>query len=172
MPLLSYDGNRPRLGSGALVCKGAHLIGRVTVGDRVSIWFNAVVRGDLAPIEIGAESNIQDGAVLHIDMDVPLIVGRRVTVGHGAVLHSCRVGDGALIGMGAVVLSGAEVGEEAVVAAGALVPENASIPPRSLSMGVPARVIRDLTEDELVRVRQGVDHYLELAEKYSGGRRG
>lgn len=156
----------PRLGQGVLVCPGAAVVGAVDLGDRVSVWYNAVIRGDLAPIRVGRETNIQDGAILHVDTDQPLEVGARVTVGHGAILHGCTVGDGSLIGMGAMILSGARVGEEAFIAAGALVPEGKEIPARALAVGVPARVVKSLGEEDLRRLRESPDHYLEQAALY------
>ncbi len=164
--IMGLEGCTPRLGRGVLVCPGAIVVGDVEIGEGASLWFNAVVRGDLAPIRIGEETNIQDGAVLHVDTGLPLTIGRRVTVGHTAILHGCSVADGALVGMGARVLSGAVVGEEALVAAGALVPEGRSVPPRVLAVGVPARVVRPLTEAELERLRASAAHYLEQAALY------
>lgn len=166
MPVIALDNQVPVIGRGVLICPGAFVIGAAELGERASVWFNAVIRADLAPVRVGAETNVQDGAILHVDTGIPLHVGARVTVGHGAILHACRVGDGALIGMGARILSGAEVGEESLLAAGSLVPEKKAIPPRSLAMGVPARVIRDLTPEELEGLRASTDHYLDLAERY------
>lgn len=121
---------------------------------------------------IGPRTNIQDGSILHVDVDQPLVIGADITVGHGAVLHGCRIGDGALIGIRAVVLNGAEVGAGALVAAGALVPEGAVIPPGVLAMGTPARLKRELTEAERERMRQGTTRYLELARRYRALRAG
>ncbi len=166
MPLYPYEGNRPVLGAQVLICPGARVVGAVTLGDRASVWFNAVIRGDLAPVQVGGETNIQDGAVLHVDAGMPLTVGRRVTVGHGAILHGCAVGDGALIGMGAMVLSGASIGEEALVGAGAVVPEGKAIPPRCLAVGVPARVVRELSPEEVARLRESAARYVAEAARY------
>lgn len=164
-----FGASRPVTGRGVLICPGAQVVGDVTLGDRASVWFNAVIRGDLAPVTVGAETNVQDGAVLHVDTGVPLCVGARVTVGHGAILHACTVGDGALIGMGAIVLSGAAVGEEALVGAGALVPEGKVIPPRCLALGVPARVVRELTPEEVERLGESAARYVALAARYLAG---
>lgn len=162
--IISLGRRKPELGEKSCVFPGAALIGEVYLGERVNVWFSAVLRGDLEPIIVGAETNIQDGAVLHVDRGYPLIIGRKVTVGHGAVLHGCTVGDGALIGMGATVLNGADVGAQAVLAAGALLPEGKRVPPRSLAMGVPARVVRELSPEELESLRRSSLNYLLLAE--------
>lgn len=166
MPVYPYEGRMPVLGRGVLLCPGARVIGDVVLGDRASVWFNAVVRGDMARIIVGPETNIQDGAVLHVDTGMPLAVGARVTIGHAAVVHACTIGDGALIGMGAMVLSGAMVGERALIGAGALVSEGKVIPPRCLAVGVPARVVRELTEEELAKLEASAEHYIAEAARY------
>ncbi len=142
------------------------MIGDVTLGDDVSVWPGAVLRGDRDAIRVGAETNIQDGAVLHCDPGLPLAIGARVTVGHRAVLHGCTVRDGALIGIGAIVLNGAVVGEGALIAAGAVVGEGMEIPPHSLVVGVPARVHKPLNEAQRARVAQGYATYVALKELY------
>mgnify|MGYP001077191570 CR=1 FL=1 len=156
----------PKLGSRVFVADGAKVIGDCVLDDDVSIWFNAVLRGDIEPIVVGARSNVQDGAVLHTDPGFPCRIGEDVTVGHGAIVHGAVVGDGALIGMGAVVLSGAVIGEGALVAAGSLVPEGREIPPGWLALGTPAKPVRALTPDDLDRMARGVRHYLERKEAY------
>lgn len=156
----------PRAGRRVFVAPGARIIGECTLHDDASVWFNAVLRGDLEPIEVGERSNIQDGAVLHTDRGFPCRIGRDVTVGHGAIVHGAVVEDGALIGMGAVVLSGARIGKGALVAAGALVPEGEEIPAGWLAMGVPARPVRELTGDERRRMAEGVRHYVNQKDRY------
>jgi carbonic anhydrase/acetyltransferase-like protein (isoleucine patch superfamily) len=163
----SFDHQSPRVGQRVLLTQNAVLVGEVTVGDDVSIWYGAVLRADLNPIVIGARSNIQDNAVLHVDRpDSPTIVGEDVTVGHAAILHGCRVERGALVGMHATVLNGAVVGEEAMVAAHALVPPGMVVPPRTLVAGVPAKIRREMTEDEVEHIRRGVRVYLDLKNRY------
>ena len=160
--LLPHKGREPRLEGPCFVAPGAHLIGDVSLGVEASVWFNAVLRADEAPIQVGARSNLQDGVLVHTDIDVPAVVGDDVTVGHGAILHGCVVEDGALVGMGAIVLNRAEIGRESLVAAGTLVPEGRRIPPRSLVMGSPARVVRELSQEELEELRRSAPHYVTL----------
>ena len=163
----ALSGVAPKKGQRVLVTSTAVLAGDVTLGDDVSVWYGAVLRGDLNAIVVGARSNIQDNAVLHVDRpDYPTIVGEDVTVGHAAVLHGCRVERGALVGMHATVLNGANVGEEAIVAAHALVPPGMVVPPRTLVAGVPAKVRREMTDEEVEHVRRGVRVYLELKDRY------
>lgn len=166
MPCYSLDGIGPTLGPGAWVAPSADLIGDVRLGTRASIWFGAVVRADNTPILIGEESNVQDGAVCHSDPHAPLTIGRRVTVGHQAILHGCTIGDGALIGMGARVLNGAFVGERCIVGAGALIPENKTYEPGLLLVGSPARIVRQLTEAELQMLQGSALHYADKAALY------
>jgi len=148
------------------VAEGACVIGDVHLADGVSVWFGAVLRGDIEPIRIGEDSNVQDCAVIHTDEGFPVEIGRRVTIGHGAIIHGARIEDEALIGMGATLLSGSTVGRGAVVAAGALVPEGVTIPPGVLAMGVPARVVRELTDEERARVSRGADNYCRRRDQY------
>jgi carbonic anhydrase/acetyltransferase-like protein (isoleucine patch superfamily) len=163
----SFAGKSPRFGCRVFVASTAVIVGDVDLGDDASVWYGAVLRADLQEIRIGARSNIQDNAVVHVDEpDFPTLVGEDVTVGHGAVLHGCRVDRGALVGMHATVLNGAVVGEEAVVAAGALVPPGMVVPPRTLVAGVPAKVRRELGAEELEHLRRGVRSYLEIKARY------
>ena len=168
MGIHAYRDRRPRIDGTAFVAPGAQVVGDVTIGARASVWFNAVVRGDSAAVEIGEQTNIQDGAVLHTDSGKPCVVGPRCTVGHLAIVHGCRVGEGSLIGMGAIVLSGAEIGQGSVVAAGALVPEGRRFEPRALLVGSPVRQIRTLTDQEVERmIEPGVRTYLQNRIDYS-----
>jgi carbonic anhydrase/acetyltransferase-like protein (isoleucine patch superfamily) len=163
--ILPYAGRRPRFGPGVFVAPTASVIGEVELGARASIWYAAVVRGDVNAVRIGAESNVQDGAVLHGTLDEwPVVVGERVSIGHQATLHGCVVEDGALIGIGARVLDGTRIGAESLVAAGALVREGMVVPPRSLVVGVPGVVKRELNERELEIVRRTSGRYLKLAQ--------
>lgn len=143
------------------IAPNATVIGKVTLKKNASIWFGAVARGDNDPIEIGVNSNVQDNSVLHTDIGQPLIIGDNVTVGHMAMLHGCTIGDGSLIGIGAIVLGGARIGRACLIGAGALVTENKMIPDRSVVMGQPGRVVRELTEDQAERLAFGAMHYVE-----------
>ena len=163
----SFQGTHPKIAPTAYVDPAAVIIGDVTIGERSSVWPNAVLRGDVNRITIGEETNVQDGSVLHVEYALhELILGNRVTVGHSVVLHGCTVEDDSLIGIGAILLNGARIGEGSVIAAGALVPEGMQIPPGSLAMGVPAKVRRTVTPEERERFRLNAQHYVELREKY------
>ncbi|MBI3318793.1 MAG: gamma carbonic anhydrase family protein [Candidatus Omnitrophica bacterium] len=157
----------PTIDPSAWVHPQALVIGRVTLKAKVSIWPGAVLRGDILPIEVGEESNVQDLCVAHTSHDSsPVLIGRRVVVGHRSVLHGTTIGDDALVGMGAILLDGSVLGEGSILAAGALLPEGAKIPPGQLAVGIPAKVIRPVNEAERVRVREGAKIYVELTAAY------
>ena len=163
----AYRGIRPRIAASAYIDPSAQVIGDVVVGERSSIWPNVTARGDVNSIHIGEESNIQDNSVLHCDAGLfPLRIGNRVTVGHLAMLHGCTIEDDCLIGIGAVVLNGAKIGRGSAIAAGAVVPEGTEVPPGSMVMGVPAKVRRQVTEEESARFRENAEHYVEEARIY------
>lgn len=164
--IITYQGLAPRVASSAYVAETADVIGDVEIGANASIWFQTVLRGDIEPIHVGENSNIQDGSVLHTMRGSPVVVGNWVTVGHRAVVHGCSVEDHCLIGMGAILLNNVRVGEGSIIAAGALVPENTVIPPRSLYMGVPARFRRQLGDPERRFIDSHATHYLEYKESY------
>jgi carbonic anhydrase/acetyltransferase-like protein (isoleucine patch superfamily) len=157
---------RPAISASAFVAPNATLIGRVTLGHRASVWFGAVLRADNEPIVIGAETSIQESAVLHADPGFPLQVGERVTVGHQAMLHGCTVGDGSLVGVQAVVLNGARIGKNCLVGAGAIVTEGKAFPDRSLILGAPAKVVRELTDDDMRKLAEGADDYVRKCATY------
>lgn len=156
----------PHIDPSALIAPGARIYGDVTIGPEVFVLFGAVIRAELDRIEIGAQCNVQDNAVFHCDEGVPCLVGERVTIGHGAVIHGAVVGDRALIGIGARALNNSAIGEGAWLGAGSVLTEGKSIPPWTLAIGTPAKPIRELTEEEIGRADEGVDHYLELAAAY------
>jgi carbonic anhydrase/acetyltransferase-like protein (isoleucine patch superfamily) len=164
----SYRGITPQIAPSAYVDPGAHVIGDVAIGEHSSVWPTTVLRGDIEPIRIGDETNIQDGTVIHTDHGYPTIIGNRVSVGHSAILHGCTIEDDALIGMGAIVLTGARIGKSAVVAAGALVPEGMEVAADTLVMGAPAKPRRAVNEEEKVRFRSGTENYVERASIYRG----
>ena len=157
----------PTAAPDAWMAAGSFAIGDVALGAESSIWYGAVLRGDGDAIRIGGRSNIQDNAVVHTDPGFPVTVGEGVSVGHGAVLHGCTIGDDVLVGMNATVLNGARIGAGSLIAAGALVTENADIPPGSLVAGVPGKVRRELTDGELAHVRANAESYVELARRHA-----
>ena len=164
--ILPFEGVSPRIAAGVYLAPGSVVIGDVEIGEGCSVWFNAVIRGDVAPIRIGTGSNVQDGAVLHVDTGSPCIIGDDVTIGHTAIVHATTVGNGVTIGMGAVVLSRSSIGDEAIVAAGALVPEDAVVESGALVMGVPARERRQLMPEERAASRENARRYVRNAVKY------
>ncbi len=159
MPRYALRGDAPHIPSSSYVADTATIIGRVRLGVDTSVWPGAVLRADSEPIIVGDGSNVQDNAVLHVDPGVPLQVGRNVTVGHQVMLHGCTIGDGSLIGIQAIVLNGAVIGEESLVAAGAIVTEGKTFPARSLIMGTPAKVVRELDTATLALLRQSAETY-------------
>lgn len=168
--ILALPTGHPTIAPDAWIAPGATVVGAVTVGAASSVWYGAVLRGDHDRIDVGARTNIQDGCVLHVDPGVPLTLGDGISVGHGAVLHGCTVGDDTLIGMGAVVLNGARIGPRCLVAAGALVLEGAEIPAQSLVAGAPAKIRRLLTDEEVERLRRNAATYQELMRLHGGVR--
>jgi len=160
----------PTVAESAWVAPSADVIGDVTIGDHASIWYQCVLRGDIAPISIGADTNIQDLTMVHVDVDTPAVIGARVGIGHRAIIHGCTIEDDSLIGMGAIVLSHAVIGAGSVVAAGAIVLEGTDVPPSSLVVGVPARIIRDVDDPLRARIRDTVAHYRALKEGHRAGR--
>ncbi|HZV54430.1 MAG TPA: gamma carbonic anhydrase family protein [Rhodocyclaceae bacterium] len=167
MPVYAIGAKRPQIEDPVWIAPNATVIGDVRLARNVSIWWNAVLRGDNDPISIGEGSNIQDGSVLHTDIGVPLTIGANVTVGHMVMLHGCTVGDGSLIGIGAIVLNHAEVGRECLIGAGSLISEGRAIPDRSLVMGAPGRVVRQLTDEDVANMRASAAHYVENWQRYS-----
>jgi carbonic anhydrase/acetyltransferase-like protein (isoleucine patch superfamily) len=167
MTIIPFDGQTPDVHDGAWIAPSATLIGRVSIGDSASVFYGSVLRGDTTPISIGEGTNIQDNVVVHADPGFAASIGAGVSVGHGAVLHGCTIGDRTLIGMNATVLNGAVVGEDCLIAAGALILEGAEIPPRSLVAGVPGKVRRELDDDEVEHVRHNAVSYQALARKHA-----
>lgn len=161
MSLYSFAGISPKLGEGCFIAPSAQVIGKVTLHKNANLWFNVIARGDINEIIIGENTNIQDLTMLHVVEELPLIVGKNVSVGHNVVLHACTIEDSCLIGMGAIVLDGAVIGENSVVAAGSVVPPGKKYPPGSMIMGSPAKVKRPLSEEEL---RQYGQHYYSYIE--------
>ena len=166
MPIFRIDEKPPCIDPSAWVAPNATIIGDVRLAAGASVWWNAVLRGDNDPISIGENTNIQDGSVLHTDEGVPLHLGRDVTVGHLVMLHGCTVGDGSLIGIGSIVLNRAVIGQGSIVGANTLIPEGKTYPDRVLIVGSPGKVIRSLTDEEVLRLRASATHYVGNAGRY------
>ena len=164
--IIEYNGKKPRVSARAFIAPDATLIGGVEVADGASVWFGARLRGDLDNITVGAGSNVQDNVVIHADAGKPTVIEEDVTIGHGAILHSCTVKRGAVIGIGAIILDGSVVGEQAMVAAGSVVTTGTQIPSRHLATGVPARVKKELAGESLWWVEQSPDDYARLTGSY------
>jgi carbonic anhydrase/acetyltransferase-like protein (isoleucine patch superfamily) len=162
--ILSVGGHTPQLHDESWVAPNATVVGYVNLAARASVWYGVTLRAEFEPIEIGAGSNIQDGVTIHVDPTFPATIGADVSVGHNAVLHGCTIEDGCLIGMGAVVLNGAHIGQGSLVAAGAVVAQGVVVPPRSLVAGVPAKVRRELSDDEVTNNRHNAQVYQHLTE--------
>jgi carbonic anhydrase/acetyltransferase-like protein (isoleucine patch superfamily) len=169
MAIYELDKAIPRIADSAWVADSAQVMGAVELADDVSIWFGTVVRGDTETIHIGKGSNIQDCSVLHADVGKPLHVGENVTVGHKVMLHGCTIGDGSLIGIGAIVLNGAKIGKGCLVGAGSLVTEGKEFPDGSMIMGSPAKVVRELTLEQKQGLLNSAKHYIENAQRFKGG---
>jgi carbonic anhydrase/acetyltransferase-like protein (isoleucine patch superfamily) len=169
MAIYALDGAAPKIAESAWVADSAQVMGNVVLAEDVSIWFGVVIRGDTETIRIGRGSNIQDLSVLHADHGMPLTVGEDVTVGHQVMLHGCTVGDGSLIGIGAVVLNGAKIGKGCLVGAGSLVTEGKEFPDGSMILGSPAKVVRQLTPEQLEGLRQSAKHYVDNARRFRTG---
>ncbi len=167
--IYQFEEHTPSLPEEYYAADTATLIGAVTLGHQSSIWFGAVLRGDIEPVIVGERSNIQDNSVAHTSTNFPVILGDDVTVGHNVTLHGCTVGSNCLIGMGAILLDGAKVGNNCIVAAGALVKQGQEIPAGSMAVGAPARVIRKLTAEEIAGIRRYADRYIENLRTYRNG---
>jgi len=166
--IITLKGKKPRIGKDVYIAQSARIIGEVTIGDYSSIWPNAVLRADIEPIKIGKCSSIQDGVLVHVNWDLPAVVGDYVTVGHGAIIHGCKIADNCLIGMGAIILDGVEIKKNCLIGAGSLVPERKRIPEGSLVLGVPGRVVRKLDSKEIKKLKESALEYLEFAKKFKG----
>ena len=169
MSIYALDNVSPQFGADVWVAPNATVIGDIRLADEVSIWWNAVLRGDNDPIHIGRQTNIQDGSVLHTDAGLPMVIGERVTVGHLVMLHGCTIGDGSLIGIGSVVLNRAVIGKHSIIGANTLISEGKSFPDRVLIMGSPGKVIRELTDEEVAKLERSAAHYVKNAARYKTG---
>ncbi|MFC0522717.1 gamma carbonic anhydrase family protein [Pontibacillus salicampi] len=161
-----YNQVLPKVDSTVFVAPGAHIIGDVTIGKESSVWFNAVIRGDEAPITIGKRCSIQDNVTCHLYEEAPLHVGDEVTVGHNVILHGCTIGNRSIIGMGSTILDGAHIGEECIVGANTLISPGKSYPPRTLILGSPGKVVRELTEEDLSLIQMSIDSYVQKGREF------
>jgi len=166
MAIYKLEQDTPEIAETAYVAESAVVVGKVRLEEHASVWFNVSIRGDNELITIGENSNVQEGAVLHTDVGYPMHIGKNVTVGHQAMLHGCTIGEGALIGIQAIVLNGARIGKNSLVGAGALVTEGKEFPENSLIIGSPAKAVRALTEEDIARMRAGTDSYVERAQLF------
>ncbi len=166
MAIFELDGNAPLLAEGAWVAESAEVIGKVELHQDASIWPKVVIRGDNDFIQIGEGSNVQDASVLHTDPGYPLIIGKHVTVGHQVMLHGCQIGDGSLIGIGAVILNGAKIGKNCLVGAGALVTEGKEFPDGSMIIGTPAKAVKELTAEQIAGIHDIAGRYVQNAQRY------
>jgi carbonic anhydrase/acetyltransferase-like protein (isoleucine patch superfamily) len=164
--LYPYNGKMPNVDETVFIAPGAHIIGDVTIGKESTIWFNAVLRGDEAPIVIGARCSIQDNSTCHLYEGAPLVVEDEVTVGHNVILHGCTIRKRSIIGMGSTILDGAEIGEECIIGANTLIPSGKKIPPRSLVVGSPGKVVREITEKDLALIQLSIDTYVQKGKEY------
>jgi len=171
LTLYSLNGRTPKIDESAFVADEATVVGAVEVGPLSSVWMNAVLRGDVGTIKIGSRSNIQDGCVIHAHKDEVVELGDGVTVGHGAILHGCTLGNNIIVGMAAVVMDGARVEDWVVIGAGAVVPSQAVVSSKSLALGVPSRVARKLTEEDLAHIERNAEEYVEQAKAYKALKR-
>jgi carbonic anhydrase/acetyltransferase-like protein (isoleucine patch superfamily) len=169
MAIYQLDDLKPVIADSAWVADSAQVMGNVTLAADSSVWFGAIIRGDMDSITVGAGSNIQDGSVLHADDNMPLTIGENVTVGHQVMLHGCTIGDGSLIGIQAVVLNGAKIGKNCLVGAGALVTEGKEFPDGSMILGSPAKAVRQLSEAQLAGLKMSAQHYIDNARRYKTG---
>jgi carbonic anhydrase/acetyltransferase-like protein (isoleucine patch superfamily) len=169
MAVYELDGVSPKMAPSAWIADSAQVMGNVELADGANVWFGAVIRGDTETIRIGRNSNIQDGSVLHADVGKPLTVGDNVTVGHMVMLHGCTIGDGSLVGIGAVVLNGAKIGKGCVVGARSLVTEGKEFPDGSMIMGSPAKVVRQLDAEQMAGLLNSAAHYVQNAARYQAG---
>jgi len=157
---------KPKIGKNSWISEGTFIIGDVLIGDNVSVWFGVVIRGDVAPIEIGNNTNIQDNSVVHSEVGFPTKIGNGVTVGHNSVIHGCEIGDDTLIGMGAIILNGVKIGKNSIVGAGSVVTEGKVFEDESLILGVPAKFIRKLDKEEIKKIKKNSESYIMLKKEY------
>ena len=164
--IYDFEGHTPKLDSNSWVASNSVIIGKVELKKDSNIWFNVTLRGDVEPITVGEGSNVQDGSVVHSDPGCPVIIGKNVTIGHLVMLHGCVIEDDCLIGIGSTILNKAKIGKNSIIGANALVTENKVIPERSLVLGSPGKIVRQVTDEEIKSIKENADHYVENFKKY------
>lgn len=164
--IIEMNGRKPKISEGVYVAPDATLIGDIEVDECASIWFKALIRADVNSVRIGKYTNYQDASVIHVTKENPTIIGDHVTVGHRALIHACRVGNNCLVGMGSIIMDGAEVGDNCIIGAGSLITQGTKIPPGSLVLGSPAKVKRELTQEEIAAIKKSAENYYEYAKMY------
>lgn len=162
----TYLDKKPEVHESVFIAPGSHIIGDVRIGKESTVWFNAVLRGDEGPITIGERTSIQDNVTCHLYEGSPLCIGDEVTVGHNAILHGCKIGDRSIVGMGSTILDGVEIGEECIIGANTLIPNSKKIPPRSLVVGSPGKVVRELTDRDLELIQLSIESYVQKGKEY------
>ncbi|MBI9102951.1 MAG: gamma carbonic anhydrase family protein [Spirochaetales bacterium] len=165
--VIPFEDKTPDTEKSLFIAWNAHVCGDVTLGKNSAVWYGTTIRGDIASIRIGDGTNIQDNSVCHVTIGFPLTVGNNVTVGHGVIIHGCTIGDNCLIGMGSTIMDGAEIGEYSMVGAGTLIPPGKKFPPRSLILGVPGKVVREITEKDEEKIRASAERYVENSKKFA-----
>ena len=161
-----FEGNIPRIDESTYISESVDIIGEVTIEENANIWFGTRLRGDMNKIVIGENTNIQENSVIHIDVDYETIIGRNVTIGHGAIIHGCNIADNVLVGMGSIILNGARIGKNTIIGAGSLITQGKSFEEGVLVLGNPAKVIRKLTDEEIKSIQKSADNYVALSNKY------
>lgn len=162
----SFENIYPKIAEGAYIAENVEVIGKVNIEEKVNIWFGTVIRGDINSIYIGKCTNIQDNSTVHVDTNNPVMIGENVTIGHNSIIHGCSIGNNVLIGMGSIILNGAIIGENTIIGAGSIVTENKKIPSGVLCFGSPAKVVRELTEEEIANIKASSTRYIDLSVKY------
>lgn len=168
----NFEGKQPIVGKDTFIAGSADIVGDVVIGDRSSVWHQAVIRADINRVTIGETTNIQEHVSIHVDADIPTNIGNKVTLGHGAIVHACDVGDCTLIGMGAIILDGAIIGDHCLIAAGSIIPPGKNIPPRSMVMGQPGKIVKELSDVEAKNLEHHAEKYHKLALRHQGGTNG
>lgn len=170
--LSTFEGKQPLVGKNTFIADSADIIGDIVIGNDCSIWHQAVIRADINKVAIGDCTNIQEQVSIHVDSNIPTIIGNKVTLGHGAIVHACTIEDNTLIGMGVIILDGATIGHHCLIAAGSIIPPGKTIPPKSMVMGQPGKILRELSDDEAKNLEHHAEKYHKLALRHLGGSNG